>query len=78
MFLYPLIFFLFSFLKEVLFGKKGKKDSFGRIRHQSFPVRGSISRNVEGRKFTLKSRKPLPGEPKEAIQRENRDRAQVW
>lgn len=60
MFLYPLIFFFFSFLKEVLFDKKGKKDSFSRIRHQSFPVRGSISSiNVEGRKFTLKSRKPL-------------------
>lgn len=79
MFLYPLIFFFFSFLKEVLFDKKGKKDSFSRIRHQSFPVRGSISsRNVGGRKLTLKSRKPLPGEPKEAKQGGNREGAQVW
>lgn len=51
--------------------RRGKKDSFSRTRHQSFPVRGSISsRNVGGRKFTLKSRKPFPGEPKGAIQGE--------
>lgn len=49
--------------------RRGKKRFFQQNKAPEFSCRGSISsRNVGGRKFTLKSRKPLPGEPKEAIQ----------